>query len=431
MIELGKTALIVGLLAVAVPRAHALALDDKDTKKPEPRPWIIFPEHVYTATGDNFDGGMVAVANGKISMVSRNREGDDQGRDALRCFAITPGLVDASVRITSGSVSVEQATEVEPGIRVGNTLDPFDIAWDRQVRSGVTTVLVNPPDRNVIGGLGVVLKTAGAESIAARTLRKDAVLRGSMGNQPSFGNHPAGRGGPTDLFERRPMTRMAVEWAWRKAFYDAALAAGDKSREFAGSDQLIAALKGDLTVSIQTWATQDIRTAVFLKEEIEREAEFKNGLDKPRFFLDAAAEAWKDPAMLVRARIPVVLPPFSPDGRTGENAFIAMDTAEKLRENGIPFALSSHGSAEPQDRLPLQAGYAMQGGLPFEAALESVTTIPARLLGVADRVGTLEAGKDADLVLWNGMPFEPSSRVIAVIVDGVLRYDARDAGTAK
>jgi imidazolonepropionase-like amidohydrolase len=125
------------------------------------------------------------------------------------------------------------------------------------------------------------------------------------------------------------------------------------------------------------------------------------------------------------------LPPFSPTGRTGENAFIAMDTPVKLREQGIPFALSSHGSADLEDRLPLQAGYAMQGGLPFEAALEAVTTIPARLLGVADRVGTLEVGKDADLVLWNGMPFEPSSRVIAVIVDGVLRYDARDAGAAK
>ncbi len=431
--RLRHAALFASTLALTVTQAFATtsAKDDKDAKKPEPKPWLVFPEHVFTATGDDFDGGMISVANGKIALVSRAREGDDQGRDALRCFAVTPGFVDASVRITSGNASVEQEREIEPAMRVAASLDPFDVAWDRQVRSGVTTVLVNPPDRDVIGGLGVVLKTAGPESIAARTVRKDAVLRGSMGNQPSFGNHPAGPRGPTDLYERRPTTRMAVEWDWRKAFYDAAAASHDKSRAFPGSDQLIAALKGELTVSIQTWATQDIRTACFLKEEIERESEFKNGLDKPHFFLDAAAEAWKDPQMLVRARMPVVLPPFSPNGRTGENAFLAMDTPEKLRQQGIPFALSSHGSAELEDRLPLQAGYAMQGGLPFEAALEAVTTIPARLLGVADRVGTLEVGKDADLVLWNGMPFEPSSRVIAVIVDGVLRYDARDAGAAK
>jgi imidazolonepropionase-like amidohydrolase len=100
--------------------------------------------------------------------------------------------------------------------------------------------------------------------------------------------------------------------------------------------------------------------------------------------------------------------------------------AEELRKQGIVFALSSHGETGYEDRLSTQAGYAMQGGLPFASALEAVTAVPARLIGVADRVGTLEVGKDADLVMWSGMPFEPTSRVIAVIVDGVLRYDGRN-----
>jgi imidazolonepropionase-like amidohydrolase len=135
--------------------------------------------------------------------------------------------------------------------------------------------------------------------------------------------------------------------------------------------------------------------------------------------------------LLVRARVPVVLPPFPAAGRTRDNAFMAWNVAEELRKEGVPFALSSHGSAAPEAALAMQAGYAMQGGLPFESALAAVTSTPARLMGVADRVGTLEVGKDADLVLWNGQPFEPSSRVIAVIVDGVLRYDARDKAVAK
>jgi imidazolonepropionase-like amidohydrolase len=422
--------LLAGALVLCTAIASAAPAQKQDGKKPEQEPWIIFPEKVFTGAGDDFDGGMVAVANGKISLVSRGREGGDQGREPLHCYAVTAGLVDASVRITPGITSVEQSREIAPDVRVAPSLDPFDIAWDRQVRSGVTTVLVNPPDNDVIGGLGVVLKTAGTDSIGERTVKKDAVLRGSMGTQPSRGNHPA-RGSPDDFYSRRPTTRMGVEWAWRKAFYDAAGAASDKSRAFPGSEQLVSALKGDLTVAIQAWSTQDIRTAVFLKEEIEREDEFKSGLNKPRFFLDAAAEAWKEPQLLVRARIPVVLPPFPAAGRTGENSFMAMDTAEQLRKQGIPFALSSHGRADLDARLPMQAGYAMQGGLPFADALAAVTSVPARLLGVADRVGTLEVGKDADLVLWSGMPFEPSSRVIAVIVDGVLRYDARDEKAAK
>ncbi len=334
------------------------------------------------------------------------------------------------MRITNGASSVEQSNEIQPNLRVANTLDPFAIEWDRQLRNGVTSVLVNPPDLNVIGGLSVALKTAGADTIAERTLKNDAVLRGSMGSEPSRGNHPA-FGRPTDFFSRRPTTRMGVEWAWRKAFYDAAAAANDSTRAFPGSERLVQALKGDLTISIQAWATQDIRTAVFLKEEIESQAEFKNGLNKPRMFIDAAAEAWKEPQLLVRAKIPVVLPPFPAAGRTRDNSFMAWNVAEELRKEGIPFALSSHGSAAPENALAMQAGYAMQGGLPFENALAAVTSMPARLMGVADRVGTLEVGKDADLVLWNGQPFEPSSRVIAVIVDGVLRYDARDKAVAK
>lgn len=420
---------VIGLAAVV--SLSSIALSAPRDEKPQAKPWIIWADRVYTGTGTNFDAGMVGVGGSKISAVAPARNsGDDSEDRILRCYAVTPGLVDASVRITKGSTSVEQSKEVQPDLRVANTLDPFAIEWDRQVRNGVTTVLVNPPDSDVIGGLGVVLKTAGPTSIAERTVKADAVLRGSMGTDPSRGNHPAS-GRPTDFYSRRPTTRMGVEWEWRKAFYDAAAAAKDPARAFPGSVTLQQALKGELTVAIQAWATQDIRTAVFLKEEIEREAEFKDGLNKPRFFIDAAAEAWKEPQLLVRARVPVVLPPFPASGRTRDNAFMARNVAEELRKEGIPFALSSHGSPAPEAALAMQAGYAMQGGLPFENALAAVTSTPARLMGVADRVGTLEVGKDADLVLWNGQPFEPSSRVIAVIVDGVLRYDGRDKEAAK
>jgi imidazolonepropionase-like amidohydrolase len=421
--------LVLGL-AVVVAQCPSVRAATGDGK-PEQKAWVIWADRVYTGTGTNFDAGMVGVGGGKISMVAPSRGSDDEDPDrVLRCFAVTPGLVDASVRISKGQSSVEQSKEVQPDMRVADTLDPFAIEWDRQMRNGVTTVLVNPPDADVIGGLSVALKTAGPDTIAARTIKADAVLRGSMGTEPSRGNHPA-FGRPTDFYSRRPTTRMGVEWEWRKAFYDAAAAAHDSSRAFPGSERLKQALKGEITVSIQAWATQDIRTAVFLKEEIEREEEFKDGLNKPRFFLDAAAEAWKEPQLLVRARVPVVLPPFPPSGRTRDNAFMALNVAEELRKEGIPFALSSHGSPAPENSLAMQAGYAMQGGLPFENALAAVTSVPARLMGVADRVGTLEAGKDADLVLWNGQPFEPSSRVIAVIVDGVLRYDGREKAAAK
>jgi hypothetical protein len=359
------------------------------------------------------------VQGTKIGMVSSGSE--DSGPDTLACYAVTPGLVDASARIDAGLASVEQSREETPELRVTDTLSPFDTAWDGQAGSGVTSVLASPPDWNVIGGLGAVLKTAGQPSIAARTVKADAVLRGAIGSQPSARNHPA-FGRPNDFYSRRPTTRMGVEWEWRRSFYEAAASRKDPARAFKGSAQVLAALDGKLTLNIQAWTTQDIRTAVFLKEELEKEPQLSG---KPRLVIDAGAEAWKEPQLLVRSHTSVVLPPFPEEGRTDDGAFMAWNTAALLVEQGVTIALSAHGDTSPAGRLSMQAGYAMQGGLDFDQALAAVTINPARMLGVEERVGSLEVGKDADLVLWNGEPFQATSRVIGVIVDGALVLDPR------
>jgi imidazolonepropionase-like amidohydrolase len=104
---------------------------------------------------------------------------------------------------------------------------------------------------------------------------------------------------------------------------------------------------------------------------------------------------------------------------------MAIESAKLLHDLGVPLALSAHGSTSAGSSLGRQAGWAMRGGLPFDAALAAVTITPARLIGVDDRVGSLEVGKDADLVLWSGEPFEASSAVIGVLVDGRLVLDPR------
>ncbi|MBK7878854.1 MAG: amidohydrolase family protein [Planctomycetes bacterium] len=405
----GLVCATLGTTALAFPSAQ-----DKDERKA----WVVRAEKIYTSTGRAIDKGTITVNNGKISSVTTASDVSDSTSE-LKVYAVTAGLVDASARIGVSMESVEQSREVAPEMRVANAIDLHSPEWDRQVACGVTTVLVNPPDYDVVGGLGIVLKTAGGEGLAARTLKPDAVLRGAIGSQPSQNNHPA-FGRPTDFYSRRPTTRMGVEWEWRKAFWDTAQSKQDPSKAFPGMERLADVLEGKLTLSIQAWTTQDIRTAVFLKEEMERE-----GLGKPRLFIDAAAEAWKEPQLLARSKTPVVLPPFPVVGRTEDGAFMAWNVAQLLVEQGIPVALSAHGASSFEDRLAMQAGYAMRGGLSFENALQAVTIQPARLLGVEERVGSIEVGKDADLALWNGEPFEPTSRVVGVIVDGVLRVDPR------
>ncbi len=379
--------------------------------------WTIRAGVVYPVSGAPIENGAVRVDGKKIAAVGKGAGGGE----VLECAAVTPGLIDLSVQIDTGQLSVEQSTETAVRYSVGEALDFFAPDWARELRSGVTTALAVPADYDVIGGYGVVVKTGGAPTLAARTVRAAAVLRGSIGSQPSSGNNAPRFTEPQNFYYRRPTTRMAVEWVFRKAFYDAIQGQDGEDPERAADHAVLRrVLAGELVLSIQAKATQDVRTAIYLKEEFHI----------PRVILDYAIEAWREPELLKRSGVAVVLPPFPSEGRhedgfVNDTYFIPLDAAARLHELGVPFALSGHSARAVGARLADQAGQAQRGGLPFEAALAAVTLVPARLVGVEKRVGSIEVGKDADLVLWSGKPFEPTSRVIGVLLEGELVLDPR------
>ena len=404
------TALWIAITAWTAPSALAVQSEAKAGS------WTVYADRVHTAPGQVIEGGMVVIKDGKVASVSK---GQASREDALRVTAITAGMIDLGARIHNGQSSVEQSREVTPEARVSASLNLFDPAWMRAARSGVTSVMVTPPDENVIGGLCVALKTHGSQALATRTLKLDCALRGAIGTQPSRRNHPAIRRAD-DFYSRRPTTRMGVEWVMRKAFYDAAYSRNDPERAFPGSNQLLEALDRKRPFVVQAWATQDIRTAVYVREEMAGE-----GFGDLNLIIDAGAEAWREPEMLVRTKTAVILPPFPWQGRTGDNALMPFNCARVLVDLGVPVALSSHGASAADQRLDRQAGFAMRGGLSFDEALAAVTTTPAEMIGVSARVGTLEPGKDGDLVMWSGPPFEPTSRVVGVLIDGQLVLDPR------
>jgi imidazolonepropionase-like amidohydrolase len=379
--------------------------------------WVIRADTVYTATGEAIENGHVAIGDGKISSVG---PGKGSGRNTLEVFAVTPGMIDLSVRIHTGQFSVEQSSETPIAISMADALDLYSYRWGRELKSGVTTVLASPFDQAVIGGLSVAIKTGGDPTLEARLLKAGAALRASMGSQPSGANRAPRGGPPNSFYFRRPTTRMGVEWVFRNAYYIAILAAKQAvrdpdPRQEERNEILMKTMRGELPVIVQAWATQDIRTAIFLKEEFQI----------PHMYVDAAAEVWREPDLLARSGMGVILPPHTFDGRTTDGAFFAWDSAARVHELGLPLALSAHGARDIGARLDRQAGFAMRGGLPFEAALEAVTINPARMIGIDDRVGSIEVGKDADLLLWNGKPFEATSRVIGVLLDGELVLDPR------
>jgi imidazolonepropionase-like amidohydrolase len=374
-------------------------------------------ERVYTGTGEILKNALIEVRDGKISSL---RPGRSAPEGVLQVKAITAGMIDLSARLHTNFNSVEQSSEVQPHLDVAGSVNLYDKRFARLARTGVTTILVNPLDRNVIGGRGVALKTHGPMDVEARRLKGRPILRGAIGSEPSAANHAA-FGRPTDFYSRRPTTRMGVEWEWRKAFFDAVAAERLPEKDFPGAGDLRDALAGKSTVMIQAWTTQDIRTAVYLDEEMQRE-----GFGDLDLVIDAGAEAWKEPAILVRNSTIVVLPPHTAGGRIGsDGAFFAWNTANLLVEQGLTVCLSAHGAGPGPATLGHQAGFAMRGGLSFDRALAAVTSAPAAVLGLSDRLGTVAEGMDADLALWNGSPFASTSRVTGVVIDGVMVVDPR------
>ncbi|MFT5731471.1 MAG: imidazolonepropionase-like amidohydrolase [Planctomycetota bacterium] len=397
---------ILTTLLLAAPASQAAAPEAPMTS------WSVFADKVYTSTGSTLENALVIVTDGKITAITPGAKAKD---DSLRATTLTAGLVDASARINVGNRSVEQSSEVTPSVSMEYGVDAFDPRWERLTRTGVTTAFVPPLNRNVVGGLGIVLKTAGPESIEARMVKGADMLCGAIGSLPSSGNRPAS-GRPTSFYNRRPTTRMGVEWEWRKAFFDAAQAPAEGAGK--DIDILQDVLAGKTAAFIQAYPTQDIRTAVFLKEEMQRE-----GFGEMRLVIDGGAEAWREPDLLTRSSTAVILPPMPAQGRTTDSAFMAVNTAKVLQDAGVQFALSGHDALSAS--IGMQAGLAMRGGLTREQALRAVTITPAQILGIDSQVGTVEVGKDADLVLWNGEPFEATSRPIGVLVNGVLAVDPR------
>jgi imidazolonepropionase-like amidohydrolase len=367
----------------------------------------------------------VIVANGKISAVgpaTLAHEGMDV-RDFGPDSTITPGLIDScasSIELAGGDS--EDGEEVLPLIRVADGLDPENPQWQVLQGFGVTTVYVTPSGRSVIGGRGAVTKTRPGEGslLVARSQ-----MKATMGGEPSANNLTPRFGRPRSMFYRRPTTRMGVTWIFRKAFFDAQkyrkeLAAGEVQRDPA-MDALVDVLEGRVKLRARARLLQDIRAAMRLTSEfgmkvvIEEAAEAFRCLDELR---EGKAFVIYGPIFLGNASVQYGFGYSGGGGRSSETDRTNLTTAARLNEAGVPFALTAAEYGTSGDGFPGQIALAVHFGLPKDAALKACTATPARLLGIADRVGTLEQGKDADLVVWNGEAFEFSSRPTFVMIDG-------------
>lgn len=369
---------------------------------------------VHTMAGGAIEDGVVLVRDGKIAEVGpASRVDVPDGWRVLRAKVVTPGLIDAhSVVGLAGHLNskgdqeqLDRSSAVQPELRALDAYNPREnlVTWLRE--HGVTTIHTGHAPGAVIPGQGLIVKTrqAPVEEVA---LRKTASILAVLGDaaKASGGKSPGTRSKTVAML--RAELVKAKEYARKRA-----AAADDKkpSRDL-GLEALSEVLAGRLPLVVTANRDRDIVTALRLAEEFG----FK-------LVLDGAAEVMEVVDQVKAAGVPVILHPTMVRSR-GDRENVSFETAARLKKAGVRFALQSgYESYVPKTRVVLfEAAIAAANGLGFEGALASITIDAARILGLDERIGSIAAGKDADLALFDGDPFEYTTHCVGTVIEGEI-----------
>jgi imidazolonepropionase-like amidohydrolase len=387
-------------------------------------------ETVYTMAGAPIADGVVLIENGKIAAVGPASEvAIPEGVEVLRAKVVIPGLVDArgTVGLTGhlnqphDQDQLERSEPLQPELRAldaYNARDPL-VEWVRSF--GVTTVHTGHAPGAVISGQTMIVKTAG-ETVDEAMVEPVAMIAATLGDGALAERGGRGASRRRDAPpEKSPGTRPRAVAMLRAELVKAQAYRDKRERADAEKkpdrdlrlDALVRVLDGELPLLVAAHRHHDILAALRVAEEFGFE-----------LVLDGASEAYLLTDEILAAGVPVIVHPAMKRA-VGEAENLSFTTAGKLADAGIPIALESGFEAYvPKTRVLLfEAAVAAAHGLGFDRALAAATIDSARLLGIADRVGSLEPGKDADLALYDGDPFEYTTHCVGVVIDGVVVSD--------
>jgi imidazolonepropionase-like amidohydrolase len=370
------------------------------------------------------EDGVVVVRNGKIEAVGRHDQVKvPDGLPVLTAAVVTPGLIDAHTVVgLSGELNVEadqdQDETSDPNqadLRVLDSFNPREPLLEFLCREGVTAVHAVPSRVNVIAGQTGVFRTAG-RTAERMMLRFPAGLLINLGEVPK-----------QSYSQRLPTTRMGTASLVRSALQKARngsrkAAAGSSDDKQAGAsarqEVLSLALEKKLPVIFAAHRADDLLTGLRLAREFKLDAR-----------LDLATEGYLIADELHRAKVPVVVhPAMQRAAATMETIHSSLCNAAVLADHHVPLALGTgfEGYVPKTRVLRHEAAIALVNGLGYERTLRAVTLEPARLLGIDEQRGSLQEGKAADLVLYDGDPFEHTTHVTHTIIDGRVVYDRGD-----
>jgi imidazolonepropionase-like amidohydrolase len=397
---------------------------------------------VMTITQGTFEQGTVLVEGGRIVAVGEQIEIPDDAEvvDATG-KVVLPGLIDAHCHIGIFPDGVgweysdgnEMTDPITPHLRALDAVHPEDPAFKELVAAGVTTVLTGPGSGNLIGGQWVCLKTAPRPSVEQMVLLEPAGMKMALGENPKrvYGEQkkaPSTRMGNAANLRAALVDAQNYLDKWcryedERAEYETKVEEGDEDAEPPEPPErdlkleaLGKVLRREMKARVHAHRADDMLTAVRIAEEF--------GLD---LTLEHATEGYKIADILAAKGIPVTAGPILFSRVKYELKEMTPKNPGIMARAGVKVAIQTDETSAVK-YLTINAALAVREGMPEEEALKAITVNAAEIIGVADRVGSLEVGKDADVVVFSGHPLDYRTVAELVLVDGQVAYRAQTGG---
>lgn len=369
---------------------------------------------IHDAVHEDAFRGDILVEDGKIKAIGENLE-IPEGAEVVDAegLEVYPGFVEAHGHIGLDGYGIgyegmdynEMNDIISPQMRGIDGVKPMDPAFPMAAAAGVTCVCVGPGSANVLGGTFTTIKTVGKRV-------DDMIVREGVAMKCAFGENPK-----RVYKDKKDSSRMTTAALLRETLFKAKEymekkeAAGDELSKRPSFDMkleaLIPVLKKEIPLKAHAHAAEDIFTALRIAKEFDL-----------KITLEHVTEGHLIVEELAKENVPLAVGPTLTSASKFELRNKSWTTPGRLASAGCQVSIITDSPVIPQEYLPLCAGLAVRAGMEPFAALQAITINPAKHAGIADRVGSLEVGKDADIVITDGCPFEVSTKVEYVFIDG-------------
>ena len=381
---------------------------------------------ILTISDGTIDRGTVLIEDGKIKAVGTDVE-VPEGAEIVDAAGkwVTPGLIDAHSHIgLFGEPSVwatrdgnEMTDPVTPQLRGLDAINPDDPSFEDVLSAGVTAVYTQPGSANIIGGTGIVIKLHG------KTV-DDMVIPGTEGMKMALGENPKRVYG--EGRKKMPATRMGNAAVLRDALISAEnylkkIERAEKKAENGEEpdlpdrnlkwEALGKVVRGEMSAHIHCHRADDILTAIRVAEEFNL-----------RYSLEHVTEGYKIVDKLAEKDVPCIVGPLLMSRGKMEIKDVTLENPGIMAKAGIKVCIQMDGASSTQ-WLPVVTGLAVREGMPEDEAMKAITINPAEVLGVADRMGSIEVGKDADIAIFDGNPLSNYTKCVMTLVDGEVVHE--------